>query len=362
MHQPFVKQIGKSVHVLQQMEGAAERAQRLLSPRNEHPDGGIYELVAAARYAPVASSVGFISEGSSPTSDLRATINNSNEIQIECKRLRPSMYELRETAKVQEMFHELSSVIHAERLSVHINVNFLQSLPSVDRTYLAEKVQNAANSTLVLPDGYPWKDEVAEGVVRDADLDAVRADIQDTYLLFGPKLARLLSRRIVREGSYLMAIQARPNSSDPRYIDTIDYGSVVTWQCEAEESIEARARHVKSKLAEIDRQLENASYGIAHIGMDAERDPQTADLRRAKNLDAVRYFKPNSAMREVHLHYYLPRVAETAAWMIDETVDSNSISGAGLLEDARILTGEEPDIDTHVPAWHLPPPPTPDAT
>jgi len=96
--------------------------------------------------------------------------------------------------------------------------------------------------------------------------------------------------------------------------------------------------------------------------MDAERDIATADRRRERNLQAVQTFQANSRLLEVHLHYYLPRVSEGAAWMIDESVDPHSRWNDFLLHDRRLLALGETDIENCLPVWHLPPPPVPPAS
>jgi hypothetical protein len=101
--------------------------------------------------------------------------------------------------------------------------------------------------------------------------------------------------------------------------------------------------------------MESAEMGIVHIGMDAERDTTTTDLRRERNLETLRSFRATSNIVEVNLHYYLPRVTESTAWTIDETVDWNSRLAEPLLNDPRLILGES-EIDTDVAAWHLPPP------
>ena len=154
-----------------------------------------------------------------------------------------------------------------------------------------------------------------------------------------------------------MIIEGTPRREDPRYVDDLSYAVVVTWRSTSTESVDARARHILSKLAEIDRQLLTAPIGVAHIGMNAERDPTTSSLRRERNLTALRGFRAASRLVEVDLHYFLPRVSETGSWMIDETVDWNTTNPSGpILSDARVLATMKPDLDSETPAWELPDP------
>jgi hypothetical protein len=357
---PFIKHIGRNIELLREVPGAVSRAQRMLEPSTEHPDGSLYELIAAIRYGGECSSVEFVTESNIPTSDLRARVNGiPADFNIETKRLRASVYELRELATVRLLFAEFERIVHAKRISTWVDVQFRQELGYIPRHYVAQRVSRALESPFILPNGYAWEDEFGSGVVREANIDAVLEDIRASYLLVGPKLARLLTGSVVPANQFQLVIRAVPHRTDPRYIDRVAYASVLTWTSASERSIDARAKHVRSKLAEIDKQMQTTDYGIAHIGMEAERDIPTADLRRERNLAAVRSFSPSSRLAEVHLHYYLPRVTEVSAWMIDETVDSNGVLEIGVLEDARLLPRDEADLDTDLPAWHLPPPPPP---
>lgn len=355
---PFIKTIGAGLELIREIEGAEERAKRMLGRANDHPDGGLFELVTAARYARDGFRVEFIPEGDRRMADLQIFKGRLNA-HVECKRLRPSGYEIKENGRAHELFKEFESVVHDQHISVHVDVNFKVGLGSVPIDYLVIHTKSAIKSRNFQLDGHTWHDEYGEGSITAANVAAVHEDIVDSSLLFGPKMARLLTGKIVSDERYFMAIDANPRHEDPRYVDTLRYASVLTWNCLASVSIEARARHVTSKLADIDEQLQHAPLGIAHLGMDAERDIASADLRRRRNLDAVRNFLPHSRLFEIEIHYYLPRVSEISAWMIDETADTFSVSGRSLLKDPRLLGMDEPDLFDTRPAWHLPPPPIP---
>ena len=133
----------------------------------------------------------------------------------------------------------------------------------------------------------------------------------------------------------------------------------LSWQCLGVASVEARARHVTSLLADIDRQVANAPIAMAHIGMYAERDSAAADKRRERNQAAVKRFKAGSRLVQINLYYYLPRIAEANAWTVDETVDWFGGMPSPVLDDPRLLALFESDIESDVPAWHLPPPAVP---
>lgn len=259
---PFFKHIGRSARDIANVPGAATRARRLLQPNLEHPDGAIFELVAAVRYIGDQFEVEFIPESSERSADMRLAAGGLDKfMHVECKRLRPSVYELREAVYSRELFNPLEELIHHRGLNIHVDVNFKVELGTIPRRYLADRVASALASSIVVPGGYPWSDEFANGKIRASRLDLVEADIIDSSLLVGSKMARLLCGKPVTEGSYLLALSGIPRREDPRYVDSVSYASVLTWQCSAPASVDARARHVLSKLADVDRQMESAEMG-----------------------------------------------------------------------------------------------------
>jgi hypothetical protein len=350
---PFVKVIGMRLPDFQRVPGASDRVEKLVSATNSHPDGTLFELATAARYAREGYKVEFIPEATSRTADFRFNFDGI-EIHVECKRLQRSHYESLELAKSRALFVPMWEVVHDRQLSIHVDVIFTEELSRTPEDYLLTWIDRAANTKLWLPSGYEWSDEFGRGVVRKANIRAVEQDTQDSSLFVGPKMARLLTGKVVSEGSYQLAISGQQHSDDRRFVDQLRYGSVFTWQCVTMKSIVARARYIKSLLADIDRQVANANIAIAHLGMEAERDSIAADLRRDRNKRAVLEFRSTSRLAEIELHYFLPWVAERSSWVIDETVDMHSAFSFTLLDDPRILGGE--DLSP-APGWHQPPPP-----
>ena len=356
---PFLKMIGAHLDLLRHIPGATERARRMLRSREPHPDSGIFELVVALRYAREDELlVEFIPEQNRRMADFLIRPADDDpldeiikEIHIECKRLRPSDYEKTEERKAQEILNDINNFIHENKISLCVDVTFTAELSEVPADYLLRKLDAITNSKILVPRSYPWKDEFGEGIVNAADLDAVHRDTEHTSLILGSKLARLLAGGERLEEHFHLVCGGTPRPRDSRYIDELDYGTVVFWRCLAEESVDARARHIRSKLADIDRQVEHAPLAIAHIGMDVERDKVTADLRWERNLATVRSYRPDSQLMEVDLHYFLPRVSENVSWIIDETVEPCSRAYRPFLDNPRVLGGTEENVIRNQPVW-----------
>lgn len=350
---PWIKQLGVNVYELSRVDEAAERARRMLANASTAPDGPMLELVMGGNYAADGLEVTFVPEapGHSKTADLRLFVPGVAEpVAIELKRLRQGQYELEERAKHRLMFKQAAAIIDAHGLSLHIDVTYTRELKDVPEGYLAERLSRFLASPLVLPGAYPWRDEFGAGEIKPANLPAVREDTRNSSLYFGTKMARLLSGGQVRDSGYHLAAGGEPDDRDPRFMDEVRYASVVTWQCTAVASIEKKARHVKNRLVEAERQVRSAGgIGIIHLAMDAEASCESSDLRRERNRQAILSFKSDSLVAALYVHYLVPRISEAHSWLVDETVDK---FGAGREEvpSMMIFMSSKP-LDNDLPAW-----------
>lgn len=347
---PFFKLIGSALPGLSQVEGVEDRVREFLNPRNGHPESNLLELATAARYLLEGFRLRFIPESEQMTPDIELLVETGS-IQIECKRLRPGQYEISEGLKVREMFAMACGLAAAGAHFVHLDVMFLAPLDSVPISYLMEHMKSAIGDDVV---DFAWKDAFGRGRIVQGDHQALRDDTIDSSLLVGPKLFRLFTGTVVPSQRVLMGVRGTPHKSDPRYLDSFEAVALCSWDTESAQSVAARARHVRSKLAEIDRQLQGCDVGAAHIVVDAERDSSAADLRRERIRQQITTFRFDSNIGAITTHYLLTHTAETRSWTIDETADYASRMPTPLLGDPRLFTkGEELGNE---PAWRYPAP------
>lgn len=347
---PFFKLIGSQLPALRNIDGAVNRAKKLVEKKNDHPEGTLLELAVAARYIQEGYDLRFIAESDKKSPDLELLLNDLT-IQIECKRLRASRYEQDEIVKVRSMFGLVSALVAEKLTGVYVDVTFLEPLQSVPDDYLRLRVERALDAS---PIHHAWSDDFGRGTVTHGDMKALHSDTADSCILVGPKLFRLFTRQVVPSQRVLMGVGGDGHEEDPRYVDNITAVALLSWDVESPASTLARARHVRSKLAEIDAQLESCDLGAAHIVLDAERDSRASDLRRDRNQDEVKSFRFNSKLIHLYSHYLLPHTAESTSWTIDETADPASRVSESLLVDPRLFV-EGIELGD-APAWHQPPP------
>ncbi|MCD9096691.1 hypothetical protein [Luteimonas fraxinea] len=331
---PFIKSIGRELPRLDRVEGARERAIELLNPRNVHPEGSLLELTVAARYLNEGYDLRFITETGQRTPDLELVTRAGITVQIECKRLRSSDYEVRETKKVRTMFALASQLALSQGAFVCVDIVFKAALKDVPNSHMHDHMVAALRQA---PDPWIWDDETSKGSISPGNIEALRADTVDSSLLVGPKLFRLFAGQVVHSQRIVFGARGTPHDLDPRYIDAFESIALCSWDTVSEESISARARNVRSKLAEIDQQLHACTLGAAHIVVDAERGADAADARRSKIKEQVTAFQFASPVVSLTTHYLLTHTAEETSWVIDETADVAGISSETLLDDPRLL-------------------------
>ena len=127
----------------------------------------------------------------------------------------------------------------------------------------------------------------------------------------------------------------------------------MTWRCVSEQSFEGRSRHIKSTLAEIEKQVTSHGLGVGHIAIDIDVQKEVADKRREKNKKVAEEFEMKSELVRLNIHYLVTRIEENHSWMVDETLDyfcSNT-----LVKYVVPLVQIFPDaivFDNDLPAWY----------
>lgn len=348
---PWIRQIGVNVEALARVPGAEQRARRMLDDAANEPDGPLLELVIAGNYAAEGNQVSLIPEqpGQAKTPDIHLAVAGQSEpVAIECKRLRSGQYEAEERERQRQIFAHAAKIIDARELSICIDVNYSVELSQVPATYLADWLTRFLSSRVLTLGSYPWRDEFGSGTIHAADIEAVADDIEHSSLYFGTKLARLLSGKPVRDHGYNLAAGLVPDDRDPRFFKAFRYGSVITWQCTASASVERKARHVKSKLAEASRQVATQKLGVIHLAMDVEHGCESSELRRKRNKEVITEFRSESLVAALYVHYLVPRISESHSWLVDETCDK-----FGHHEEPpsmMIFPGSQP-LGNDLPAW-----------
>lgn len=347
---PWVKQLGQNVNVLNEIPGAKERAKRMLDSTSVYPDTALFELILAGNYAAMGYDVEFIPEkkGIAKTPEFKCSFLDEVEFVVECKRLQKGMYASQEESAHLRKIHPVELRVCSKKMSVWIDVTYKNEVDKIPETYLLDHLSN------YYAVDYNWDDEYGIGFIKQAKLHDLKKDIEENgSISFHTKLARLLKGKEVDDNNYNIIASGRPDDQDPRFISKIKHASLVTWRCVSEQSFEGRSRHIKSTLAEIEKQVTSHGLGVGHIAIDIDVQKEVADKRREKNKKVAEEFEMKSELVRLNIHYLVTRIEENHSWMVDETLDyfcSNT-----LVKYVVPLVQIFPDaivFDNDLPAWY----------
>jgi hypothetical protein len=319
---PFLTRIGKEITLLLSVKGVDERAARMMLADRRQPDSGIYELLVALAYRRGGwDRVEFVPEtpGRGRTPDLHVFRPRSRWA-VECKRLAPSPYAMREQVRgieLAESVHALSLEMYE---SVVVEVKYKIELADVPNDYLGAHVRSAIKQRSLSP----WDDEIASGRVRPVNWPLTRKVLaKDDVYFGGSRMIELLIGYYVHEADHSMAAKWRPSPSRPAYAETVYQASVVSWQSLSDTAVLQKARHFRRILANAEGQLPSDRPGVIHIGIESYAGAKVDLTRHIRNTFEARSFATRkSRLRWVYGNYFVPEqtTRKEESWAITETM------------------------------------------
>jgi hypothetical protein len=272
---PYLNALGRNLESILQVKNIESRIRRLVLPTpNQDPDQVIFELLVGARYVDEGWEVEAIPESQSRTPDFlvkRGTV----ELDVECKRLtRRAEYSEKERDAWLRQWEPAQRWLVNSRIPLITTIIFHAEVASFPRNYILDLLQqNIARLT-------------SKEVVVDqdnctiwgnlADLDAIQSILAANYVkCSGSRERQVITGQHIPYfgltyvvGGSRVKIGSRPNNFN-LYWDHINFVAAAYWRCDAEASIEAKARNVIKRLSSATDQLSGGRPGIVHIGIEA---------------------------------------------------------------------------------------------
>ena len=315
---PILAAIGRNRELIPKIGGFEERAKRLIGPEKSQPNGGLFEMLVALAYARDGATVAFKPEerGRAKTYDLDVEANGTAWA-VECKRLEAGDYVESERTKKRELWMPAAKLIVPSGRSLYANVDFSVELTDVPDDYLDRHVVDFLRSG---DDTNLWNDEHASGMIGDLDLKPLQSALEDGYILYpGPIYNKLLTGSYIRYDN-LNTIQKVKFAENPHFIDEIGQAIVLRTRSLSEGAVEKKARDIKRKLAEANRQLPEDRPGVIHIGLEALGDDIIEKRRYEKIMSTINDFDPQGKpLSFIYWHYFAPEAPPEETWAIDET-------------------------------------------
>ena len=336
---PVFKRLGASFDVLSRVGGIEEKADRLISVETGHADSGLFEMLVAVLWAKNGwEKVDLLAPNvSTKCPDIRAS-SGGQEWFIECKRLaQNSGYSKRERAKWLRMWQMFQSVLEENRLPFLLDFVFHVELESLPDEFLRNELTGKIR--LVVPPCSLISNKTWDVTIECVDIEAIQRHLIN-YRVKWPsgQLNELIGGRRDPSRGFTSMFHAKSGRMGSGkgcnvYIESLDFAAGAFWHCDADRSIEQKARDIRGHLADAVQQLPSDARGVVHIGIETLDGPKVEAKRYARIIKTMGLFDPRGKdLRWIYCHLFQPYAPADQAWAYDETVYPFSLCSRGELE------------------------------
>jgi hypothetical protein len=317
---PVVKRLGENLDGLKAIPFARERLRRGLVVAPGEIDSVLFELLVGQAYATRGwDEVAFVPEDPTrPTPDLHVR-HHGHPVAVECKRKRAiSEYARREREKWWRISAPVRRALIDRRLGIVLDYVFHVPVLTLPDDYLEQRVLPLID--LAIP-GRIIDDKEITVAMRPVDLTTVQRKLRHLMMRQdGTGLYRDLFGFDHLWKGITFSLYGKPNRQTPRYMEDIRWASASIWECDAPESMRAKAHHYRRELADAVRQLPRGATCIAHIGAEAY-DGEGVEAVRYKRLtdEMIAGFDADGRNLEViYCHIFRAEVPFEENWAVEE--------------------------------------------
>lgn len=327
---PIVSGLASRWHLARRVDGLQEKLKELAGPRRMTPDSALFEIAVALAYAEIGFDVSLIPEepGVRKTPDL-VVRKGDIKVFVECKRQsRLSEYQADELQHWNRIWAPVEALLIKIGNPVWLRIDFRTELSMFDEAYLVDRLTlglSLVHAPTVLLDN-----ELVKVEARPVQLDRLQAHLNDTFVKVGGTQERDLlggqwaSPRSTME-SRCFGARMKPTTEIPAwkarsFWDRIDWGCGATWVCSAEQSIERKARDIKTLFARAIEQLPTEQLGIVHVAVDTLSGNDVEVRRTEKVMSSISTFRIDRPVVGLLLHRVQTESPPSAAFNFDESV------------------------------------------
>lgn len=324
---PLFKRIGTDLDVLQAIEGAENRIQRMVANEAQDPDSALFEILVALVWLRNGASHVSLLEESPPQKrpDIHASMGNEDWY-VECKRLNTnSTYSNSERRKWLRMWEEARDILTGAGHSIVLYIVFHVELETLPDTFLVSEL--CGKLALVEAPCVVVSNGVWEVSIEPVDYRAANEHLSRYFVKYpSDQVIELIAGRRDPNRRFSGAIDGQfvrigDEGGNNLFLDEISYAIGVFWSCDADRAIERKARDIRGRLAEAVQQLPDGERGVVHVGLETT-DGQVVEMERYRRIvDSISGFDARTKdLRWVYCHLFQSYSPPTAGWVIDETV------------------------------------------
>lgn len=359
---PFFAAIGRHIEVAKKIAGIDAKLSEFLNSKVNQPDSTLFELVVAIVYARNGYNVEFIPETAlNKTPDLRVT-KGEERFFVECKRLaKITDYSELERQEWRKRWFNLVPSLTNHNKSIFIDVTFKVELKDTSE-YVLVKAFNAIKSKISKGKVLSFENTEIILNIKQIDIRKVNDHFDKFYVKWNSgQMISLLADGFDSSENYthlckpknLVRVGGDENNDILNIFCTgLKSGYCARWECIAEESIEKKAKDIKTHLSKAIRQVPDNEPTVVHISYETLHGPFIEFKRAEKIAESIGGFDCGSKdIRAIYCHAIQPSISEED-WEIAETTirfGKNGYEPTNILSHDLLLDEEGTIIsaDTH---------------
>ncbi len=323
---PIFKQIGKYINVVKNIPGIDKKIRDMLRKRPNEADAILFEILTALLWSRNGYSVEIINEnqgalGKNP--DFLA-IKGDESWEVECKRLGPSEYTGRETVKKLKMINEVKDLLTKNNILLYVDIH--TEVFNLSDSFLKDQLED-----LILTIEYEEK----HLALPEADLRISKIDVGKinnhlkTHFVknHSPQLLELIAGKPVDHQGFTCGLDAKFQYVEgnllSQYLDKVRNVFGLYFNCDAQESIAAKAKDAGRLIKKAIKQFHGVTGGVIHVGIETMDGPLVEKMRTEKVLKTWEHLDTNeTALSWIFYHYFQSYSRSYSEWSFDETVNS----------------------------------------
>lgn len=327
---PIFERLGTDFDLLRQIGGIDEKIKNLVSfgKRNiPEPDSVLFEVLVALLWKRNGwEDVSFVPEASPEKQpDIRAASRNT-EWFIECKRLNgTSEYSERERQKWLKMWRHLSDYLVDKQIPAVFEIVFHVELDTLPDDFLVRELAGKLpllSSPCLIISNEQW--QVSFDVVN---FEKAKTHLEKFYVKMpSSQLAELIAGYRDPNRGFAHVVhgetgrfgEGRVNN---KYLMTMDFAACAFWHCDAESSIDKKARDIRKRLGEAVKQLPENKNSVIHVGLET-LDGVLVESERYRRIfnTAQNFDNSGKSLRWIYCHLFQSYAPPDQDWVFDETV------------------------------------------
>lgn len=327
---PIFERLGTDFELLRQIGGIDEKVSNLLSfgQRNiPEPDSVLFEILVALLWKRNGwEDVSFIPE-SPPEKrpDIRVASGNT-EWFIECKRLNgTSDYSEKERQKWLKMWSHLRDYLVDKQIPAVFEIVFHVELDTLPDDFLVRQLAgklSLLSSPCIVISNEQWQ----------VSFDTINFEKAKAHLeQFSVKISSTQLQELIagyrdpnRGFTYVVCGKTKyfgGKHVNNKYLTSMEFAAGAFWHCDAEASIDKKARGIRKRLGEAVKQLPENKSCVVHVGLET-LDGVLVEAERYKRIfnTAQNFDNSGKDLRWIYCHLFQSYAPPDQDWVFDETV------------------------------------------